>query len=392
MSEYKNFETIAIRTQSKRTDNREHSTPLYLTSSYIFNDAEQARALFAEEEQGNIYSRFDNPNADEFIKKMTLLEGTEAGFATASGMAAVFSSLAPFLKTGDHIVSSRSVFGNTHKVISEILPDWGVKSTFTNLTDHKDWENAIRPNTKVLFLETPSNPTLDIIEIEWLAELANKHNALLVVDNCFATPYLQQPAKLGAHIVIHSATKYIDGQGRVLGGIILGSNENIKKVKTFAKRTGPAISPFNAWVLSKSLETLAVRVDRQCENAERLAKHLNSHEEIASVKYPFLKSHPQHEIAKKQMKKGGGLLCFEVKGGVERGRKFLDALQMLSLTANLGDTRTIATHPASTTHAKVPEAERQLAGITGGMIRISAGLEHYDDILEDIEQALAKSK
>lgn len=391
MKEYKHFETIAIRTQTDRTKQREHSVPLYLTSSYVFDDAEQARALFAEEEQGNIYSRFSNPNSDELSKKMSLLEGTEDGFSTASGMSAVFASIAPFVKSGDHLVVSRSVFGNTHKIITEVLPDWGITHTYVDIRQPETWEAAIRPNTKMVFLETPSNPALDIIDLEWLGQLTKKHKLLLNVDNCFATPYLQQPAKLGADLVTHSATKYIDGQGRVLGGVVLGNKSLIKKVRTFAKRTGPAISPFNAWVLSKSLETLAVRMDRHCENALRLAELLEGHGEVSMVKYPFLPTHPSYEVAKKQMKKGGGLFCFEVKGGVEQGRKFLDALQMISLTANLGDTRTIATHPASTTHSKLSEEERELVSITPGLVRISAGLENYEDIKEDILQALEKS-
>lgn len=391
MADYKNFETIAIRTQIEKTGQREHSAPLYLTSSYTFNDAEQARALFAEEEQGNIYSRFSNPNADELSEKMSLLEGTEAGFATASGMSAVFASMAPFLKAGDHLVTSRSVFGNTHKIITEVLPAWNISHTYVDITDPGSWEKAIRKNTKMLFVETPSNPALDIIDLRWLGELSKKHGLLLNVDNCFATPYLQQPAKLGADIITHSATKYIDGQGRVLGGLVLGNHEIMKEVKTFAKRTGPAISPFNAWVLSKSLETLAIRMDRHCQNALELARELENHDQVAWVKYPFLENNPAFEVAKKQMKLGGGLFCFELKGGVQQGSKFLDALNMISLTANLGDTRTIATHPASTTHSKLTDEERSQVGISSGMVRISAGLEHIDDIKSDILQALKAS-
>lgn len=375
----------------ERTGQREHSTPMYLTSSYVFNDAEQARSLFAGEEEGNVYSRFSNPNAGEFSQKMSLLEGTEDGFATASGMSAVFASIAPFVKSGDHLVVSRSVFGNTHKIITEVLPNWGITHTYVDIRCPETWEEAIQPNTKMVFLETPSNPALDIMDLQWLSELTKKHGLLLNVDNCFATPYLQQPAQLGADLVTHSATKYIDGQGRVLGGVVLGSKELISEVRTFAKRTGPAISPFNAWVLSKSLETLAVRMDRHCENALRLAELLETHDQIMMVRYPFLPTHPSYEIAKKQMKKGGGLLCFEVKGGLDQGRKFLDALEMISLTANLGDTRTIATHPSSTTHSKLSAEERDLVSISPGLVRISAGLENFEDIKEDIIQALEKS-
>ncbi|MFY0654400.1 MAG: O-succinylhomoserine sulfhydrylase [Cyclobacteriaceae bacterium] len=389
---YDNFETIAIRAQQKRTQNREHSVPLYLTSSYVFDDAEQGRALFAEEEEGNIYSRFTNPNTEEFATKMALLEGTEDGFSTATGMSAVFASMATFLKSGDHIVASRSVFGNTHKVITEVLPEWNIDYSYVRITDKQSWINAIKPNTKMLFVETPSNPALELIDLEWLGQLAKKHNCLLNVDNCFATPYLQNPAKWGADLVTHSATKYIDGQGRVMGGVVLGSKELISKVRTFAKRTGPSLSPFNAWVLSKSLETLSLRMERHCENALKLAKYLEQHDEVSCVTYPFLASHPNHDIAKKQMKLGGGLVCFELDGGVDRGRKFLNALSMISLTANLGDTRTIATHPASTTHSRLSEEEREQVCISPDLVRISCGIEHIDDIQNDIEQAIEKSK
>jgi O-succinylhomoserine sulfhydrylase len=389
---YKNFETIAIRTQQERTGNREHSVPLYLTSSYVFDDAEQARALFAEEEQGNVYSRFTNPNTSEFAEKMALLEGTEDAFATATGMAAVFASMAAFLKSGDHILASRSVFGNTHKIITEVLPEWDITYTYVDIKKPEEWEAAIQPNTKMIFLETPSNPALDLMDLEWLGKLAKKHNCLFNVDNCFATPYLQQPVKWGADLITHSATKYIDGQGRVMGGVVLGNKELIAKVKTFAKRTGPSLSPFNAWVLSKSLETLALRMDRHCENALKLAKYLEHHEHVISVKYPFLKSHQHYDIAKKQMKLGGGLVCFEVKGGLESGKKFLNALEMISLTANLGDSRTIATHPASTTHCKLTDEERKQVSITPGLVRVSLGLEHFDDIKADVDQAIRKSQ
>ena len=387
----KQFETLAIRTQVERTKQREHSVPVYLTSSYVFDDAEQARAIFAEEETGNIYSRFTNPNTSELEEKISLLEQTEDAFSTASGMAAVFASLAPFLKAGDHIVSSGSVFGNTHKVISEVLPQWNIDFTYADIRHPQSWEKAIQANTKALFVETPSNPALDIIDLNFLSDLAKKHGLLLIVDNCFATPYLQQPARQGADLVVHSATKYIDGQGRVLGGIVAGKKELIHEVRTFAKRTGPALSPFNAWVLSKSLETLAVRMDRHCENAEKITSFLENHPQVEKIIYPFHPSHPGEKIARQQMKKGGGLVGFEIKGGVNSGRKFLDALNMISLTANLGDTRTIATHPASTTHSKLSTQEREKVYVTDGLIRISAGLEHADDIIEDIEQALKKS-
>lgn len=384
-------ETDAIRAQSDKTPFREHSVPLYLTSSFVFDDAEQARALFADEIAGNIYTRFSNPNNSEFIGKLCLLEGTEDGIATASGMAAMYISMASLLKSGDHILASRSVFGSTHQILNTIFPRFGITYTYGEINDPASWEKLILPNTKMIFVETPSNPALDLIDLEWLGKFANKHNLILNVDNCFATPYLQNPAKWGAHLVTHSATKFIDGQGRVIGGAVLGKKELIKEVRFFARHTGPSMSPFNAWVLSKSLETLAVRMERHCRNAQALAEYLESHAEIVKVKYPFLPSHPQHLLAKKQMKLGGGIVTFEIKGGIERGRKFLNALKMLSHTANLGDTRTIATHPASTTHSKLTDAERSAVGITSGLIRISLGLEDIQDIIGDIEQAIRES-
>lgn len=383
-----NFETIAIRTQTERSLHKEHSSPIYLTSSYKFDDAEEMRALFANEKEGNVYSRYSNPNTSEFIEKMCLLEGAEDGFATATGMASIFTTFGAFLKSGDHIVSSRSVFGSTHQLLTNVFSKWGVTFDYADLDKPQDWEALIKPNTKMIFVETPSNPGIDIIDLAFLAGLAKKHNQLLIVDNCFATPYLQQPIKLGAHISIHSATKYIDGQGRVLGGIILGSKALITEVMNFARHSGPSLSPFNAWVLSKSLETLAVRMDRHCENALKVAEYLEQHPKIKLVKYPFLKSHPQYEIAKKQMKQGGGIVTIVVKGGVEGARKFMDGLKMFSISANLADTRSIATHPATSTHSKLSEEERNIVGIEQGSIRLSIGLEHIDDILKDIEQAL----
>lgn len=392
MSKYKHFETQAIRTQSEPSSHREHSTPLYLTSSFTFDDAEQARALFADEQPGNIYTRFSNPNNNEFIEKLCLLEGTEDGIATASGMAAMFSSMAALLKSGDHILASQSVFGSTHQIFTQIFPKWGIEHTYADINNQAEWEAKIKPNTKLIFAETPSNPALDIIDLEWLGKLAAKHKLILNIDNCFATPYLQQPAKYGAHIVTHSATKFIDGQGRTIGGAILGNKDLIKEIRFFARHSGPALSPFNGWVLSKSLETLAIRMEKHCENALKIAEHLEGHPELELIKYPFLKSHPQYELAKKQMRHGGGIITFVVKGGVERGRRFLDKLQMLSLTANLGDTRTTVTHPASTTHSKLSDVDRAQVGILPGLVRISAGLEHVNDIIEDIENALKASK
>jgi O-succinylhomoserine sulfhydrylase len=386
------FETTAIRTQTEQSQNREHTAPLYLTSSFTFEDAEQARALFADEVQGNIYTRFSNPNNSEFIDKMCALEGMEDGFATASGMSAVFSSMAPFLNQGDHVLLSKSVFGSTVQVVTQIFPRWGITYSYADIQQPETWESLIQANTKMVMVETPSNPALDLIDLTWLSALCKKNNILLNVDNCFATPYLQTPASFGADLVTHSATKFIDGQGRVIGGIILGSKALIEKVRFFCRHTGPALSPFNAWILSKSLETLAVRMDRHCSNALALAHYLEANKEIELVKYPYLPSHPQYELAKKQMKAGGGIVTFIVKGGVARGRKFINALKLLSHAANLGDTRTIVTHPASTTHSKLTEEDRVSVGILPGLIRVSVGLEHIDDIKQDIEQALQASR
>jgi O-succinylhomoserine sulfhydrylase len=388
----KKFETNAIRTQAEQSQHREHSVPLYLTSSFTFEDAEQMRSMFADEIEGNIYSRFSNPNTTELVEKMCVLEGAEAGYATASGMAAVFAGFMALLKSGDHILSSSSIFGSTHTVLSKLLPKWGITCTYADANKPESWEGLIQQNTKMIFVETPSNPGLDIIDLKWLGGIAEKHKIILNVDNCFATPFIQRPIEFGAHLVTHSGTKYLDGQGRVMGGVIVGKKELIKEIYTFCRSTGPALSPFNAWTLSKSLETLSIRMERHSENAFQLAKKLEESSEIIQVRYPFLPSHPQHEIAKKQMSMGGGIVSFELKGGVDQGRKFLNALKMCSLTANLGDTRTIATHPASTTHAKLTEEERLAVGITPGMVRISVGLENITDIIEDIEQALSSSK
>ena len=392
MEESDHFETIAIRKQLKRTENREHSVPLYLTSSFVFDDAEQARALFADEVQGNIYTRFSNPNNSEFIDKICLLEGAEDGIATASGMSAVFSSMAGLLKSGDHILVSRSVFGSTHQILSQIFPKWNIEYTYADIGKPEKWESLIKRNTKMIFVETPSNPALDIIDLDWLGKLASKHKLILSVDNCFCTPYIQQPIRYGAHLIIHSATKYIDGQGRVIGGAIVGNKDLIKDLRFFARHSGPAMSPFNSWILSKSLETLAIRMEKHSENAYMLATYLEGHPQIEKVKYPFLPSHPQYELARKQMKLGGGIVTFSAKGGLERGKKFLDSLEMMSHSANLGDTRTIATHPASTTHSKLTDEDRKLVGIEPGLIRISTGLEHIDDIIKDIERGLTKTK
>ncbi|MFT3680606.1 MAG: O-succinylhomoserine sulfhydrylase [Ferruginibacter sp.] len=380
--------TKAIRIQTDRTNEMEHSAPMFLTSSFCFDNAEDMRAAFADESDDNIYSRFSNPNVQEFTDKMVALEGAEAGYATASGMSAVFASFMTLLKKGDHLLVCSSIFGSTQTVIKKYLPNYGIEYTYVDADKTETWEAAVRPNTKMIYLETPTNPGLAIIDLEFAGKLAKKHNLLLNVDNCFATPVCQRPIDFGADLVVHSATKWIDGQGRVLGGVIVGKKKLIHDIYLFCRSTGPALSPFNAWILSKSLETLDVRMERHAKNALALATALENHPKISSVKYPFLPSHPQHAIAIKQMKNGGGIVCFELKGGLESGRKFLDSLKMLSLTANLGDTRSIASHPASTTHAKLTEEERIATNITPGLIRISTGLEHSEDILDDISQAL----
>lgn len=383
--------TQAIRIQTPRTSQQEHSTPLYLTSSFIFEEAESMRAAFADETDDNIYSRFSNPNVDEFVAKMCALEGAEAGFATSTGMSAIFSSMFALLKQGDHLICCSSVFGSTFTMVTKYLPKFGITCTLVPVGDNDAWEAAVQPATKMIYLETPTNPQLEVLDLEWAGKFSKKHGLILNVDNCFATPLLQKPIGFGADLVVHSATKWIDGQGRVLGGVIVGRADLIKDIYLFCRNTGPSMSPFNAWVLSKSLETLDVRMQRHCENALKIAETLQSHPNVEWVKYPFLPTHPQYEIAKKQMKLGGGVFCLEIKGGLDAGRKFLDSLEMLSVTANLGDTRSIASHPASTTHSRLTDAERLSVGITPGLIRISAGLEKVEDIIADISQALEKS-
>ena len=386
----KHTETQLIRTQMERSQYMEHSTPLHLTSSFVFEDAEEMRAAFSEEKERNIYSRFSNPNTTEFVQKVAEMEGAEDGVAFATGMGAVFGTFAALLDSGDHIVSARSVFGSTHALFTKFLPKWNIETSYFAVDDLAAAEALIQPNTKMLYAESPTNPGVDILDLEALSRLAKKHNILLVIDNCFATPYLQQPIAYGADLVIHSATKLMDGQGRVLGGVTVGKKELIREIYLFARNTGSSLSPFNAWVLSKSLETLPVRVDRHCQSALHIAEALEKQAEISWVKYPFLPSHPQYELAKKQMTQGGSIIAFEVKGGLEAGRAFFDKIQLLSLSSNLGDSRTIVTHPASTTHSKLSSEDQLAVGITPGMVRLSVGLEHPEDILADLIQALEK--
>jgi O-succinylhomoserine sulfhydrylase len=384
----KHFETQAIRAQMERSDNNEHSAPIYLTSSFVFDTADDMRAAFADETDDFIYSRYTNPNTDEFVNKMCLLEGAEAGVASASGMAAIYTTLAALLKSGDHVLSCNSIFGATHTIFTKYFPKWNISHSYFSANDVSAMKKLITPNTKLIYIETPTNPAIEVIDLEEVAKIAKENNLLLVVDNCFATPFLQQPIKYGADIVVHSATKYIDGQGRVLGGVVVGKKDLVKEIYLFGRITGPSLSPFNAWVLSKSLETLALRMERHCENALYVAEKLEGNPNLEFIKYPFLKSHPHYNIAKKQMKGGGGIVTFSVKGGFEAGKKFMDKLQMIKISPNLGDARTIATHPASSTHCKLSVEERAAVGITDGLIRISVGLENKEDILQDILQAL----
>jgi O-succinylhomoserine sulfhydrylase len=381
-------QTKAIRIQAERSHNREHSVPLYLTSSFTFEDAEEGRAIFADEKAGNIYSRYMNPNVDEFVEKMVMLENAEDGLAFSTGMAAIFASMAGLLKSGDHIVASNALFGSCIQILTKITAKWGIECTFVPGADLSAWEAAIQPNTKFLFCESPSNPGLELIDLKALADLKKGRDIVLAVDNCFATPILQTPLDLGADLVIHSATKYIDGQGRVLGGVICGKKVYMDEIRFFARHTGPSLSPFNAWILSKSLELLDLRMQKHSENAQALAEALDGHAALVQVKYPFLKSHPQYDLAKRQMKYGGGILTLDIKGGFEKVVAFSKALKIASISPNLGDSRTIITHPASTTHAKIAAEEKVTLGITDGLVRVAVGLESIDDLKADFLQAL----
>lgn len=390
-------QTLAIRTQTPQTGYREHSTPLFLTSSFTFEDAEQGKALFEETEAGNIYSRFSNPNVTEFVDKVCMLEGAEDGIATGTGMAAVFASMAGLLKSGDHLVACRALFGSAHQIITQILSKWGITHTYVDATaTEAEWEAAIQPTAgsptaRMVYLETPSNPGLELVDLAMLGRLKAKYGFILNVDNCFATPILQTPIDFGADLSVHSATKFMDGQGRVLGGIVVGRADLIQPIRFFARHTGPSLSPFNAWILSKSLETLDLRMERHCRNALALAEALEKHPDVERVLYPFLESHPQYELAKAQMSAGGAIITIELEGGFERVQAFMDALQIPSLSSNLGDSRTIVTNPNTTTHAKLKPDEKAALGITPGLIRISVGLEAIEDLIEDFEQAVAVS-
>lgn len=385
-------QTKLIRIQTEKSQHREHSSPLYLTSSFCFEDAQMGKELFDNTLEGNIYSRFSNPTVQEFVDKVCMLEEVEEGIATATGMAAVFAGFAATLVSGDHIVSSKALFGSAHQVITQILPNWGITYTYVDASAPKEvWEKAIQPNTKMIYLETPSNPGLELVDMEMIGELTKKYDLIYFVDNCFATPMLQTPSQYGANLIVHSATKFFDGQGRVLGGIIVGTKPLIAKVRFFCRQTGPSLSPFNAWVLSKGMETLGLRLDKHCENALKLAQALEKIQGVKKVNYPFLPSHPQYELAKKQMSDGGALVTFELDGGFERVVRFTKLIKIASLTSNLGDTRTTITNPDTTTHGRVSKEDKAKLGIFEGSMRVSVGLEDIEDLIEDFTQAIIGS-
>jgi O-succinylhomoserine sulfhydrylase len=382
------LETLAVHAGIKRSQFNEHSEALFLTSSYLFDSAAQAAARFIGAEPGNIYSRFTNPTVTMFEERLAALEGAEQCVATASGMSAILACCMGLLKCGDHIVASRSIFGSTVNLFGTIFKRFGVDTTFVSATDVNEWEVAVRPNTRLFFLETPSNPLTEISDIAGIAAVAKQHDVLLAVDNCFCTPVLQRPLELGADIVIHSATKYLDGQGRVLGGAVLGSKKVMEPIYQFLRTAGPTMSAFNAWVFLKGLETLKIRMDAHSANALSVARWLETQANVARVYYPGLPSHPQHQLAMKQQKTGGGIVSFEVKGGREEAWRLIDSTRMISITANLGDTKTTLTHPATTTHARITQEARDAAGISEGLLRIAVGLEAVSDIQDDLARGL----
>ena len=385
------LETLAVRAGQRRTQEGEHSDPLFMTSSYVFSSAAEAAARFKGETAGNIYSRFTNPTVRTFEERLAALEGAESCVATASGMSAILSTCLSLLRAGDHIVSSRSIFGSTVVLFNKYLARAGIETSFVSQTDLSSWESAIQSNTKLLFVETPSNPLIEVADIKALSELAHKHGCLLVVDNCFCTPILQRPLELGADIVIHSATKYIDGQGRAIGGAVVGDKKTVgEEVFGFLRTAGPTMSAFNAWIFLTGLETLSIRMQTHSARALELAVHLFDHPKVTKVHYPGLPQHPQHQLARAQQDAFGGVLAFEVEGGREAAWKIVDNTKLLSITANLGDTKTTITHPATTTHGRLSEQERNDAGISDGLLRIAVGLESVKDIKNDLETGLAK--
>jgi len=389
MQDY-DIETLAVRAGITRSQFNEHSEALYLTSSFVFKDAAEAAARFQGSEPGNIYSRFTNPTVTAFQERLAALEGAEACIATASGMAAILATAMALLKSGDHVVSSSGVFGATIQLFSGVLSKFGIDTTYVDTTDPDAWKAALRPNTRLLYLETPSNPLTEVFDLEALSRLARGTGALLVVDNCFCTPALQRPLEMGADLVIHSATKYLDGQGRVLGGAVLGRRELVMDgVYGFLRTAGPSLSPFNAWVLLKGLETLRIRMEAQSRGALELARWLEGHPRIQKVYYPGLSSHPQYALAARQQRSGGAIVSFEVKGGREAAWRVVDFTRMVSITANLGDTKTTITHPATTTHGRISAEARARAGITESLVRVAVGLESVRDIRADLERGLA---
>ncbi len=389
LDESTHFDTQAIRGGNRRTNEQEHGEPIFATSSFVFDNAAQAASRFAGDEPGNIYARFTNPTTQAFERRLATLEGGESCVATASGMSAITAICIGLLEAGNHIVSSRSVFGTTTVLFEKYLPRFGIETSFVDMTDLNAWQKTIQPNTRILFLETPSNPLTEIANIGALADLAHENNCLLVVDNCFCTPALQKPLQLGADLVVHSATKYLDGQGRIVGGAVVGNHQLVgEELFGIIRTTGPTMSPFNAWVALKGLETLSLRMKAHSEQAGKLAKYLSEHTAVKRVYYAGLESHPQYELARRQQSDSGGIVSFVVKGGREMAWKVIDNTRMLSITANLGDVKTTITHPATTTHGRLSDDQKRLSGIEEGLIRIAVGLEDIDDIVRDLSRGL----
>ena len=388
MGKKANFDTLAVRAGQERSQFNEHSEALYLTSSFVFDNAAQAAARFSGAEEGYVYGRFTNPTVDMFQRRLAALEGAEACIATSSGMSAQLSTVMALMSSGDHIVSSQSVFGATVNLFSTVFSRFGIATTFVPATDISAYQAAIRLNTKLIFVETPSNPLMEVVDIAALARVARDAGVKLVVDNCFCTPALQQPMALGADIVIHSATKYLDGQGRVLGGAVCGNKADMDEVFKFLRTAGPSISPFNAWVILKGMETLRIRMEAQSASALTLAQRLEAHPKVARVYYPGLESHPQYTLAAKQQARGGAIVSFEVKGARAEAWRVVDGCRLISVTANLGDTKTTITHPASTTHGRITPEARAAAGINESLLRIAVGLESVDDIFDDLVQGI----